>query len=140
MSPYRHLNSSQRHTQSFPDPHTTHPPSPIISPIGGGFEGDDTLTSLRLVLGSPRVGLRLFSQRNRVATDQRRPLSQRHCPSAEGRPLPSEFCFGNVRSIGHAIGSLDSEAARKRHRSSERKGASPSALLAAAVRSPTGRH
>jgi hypothetical protein len=30
----------------------------IISPIGGGFEGDDTLTSFRLVLASPRVGLR----------------------------------------------------------------------------------
>jgi hypothetical protein len=114
MSLYRHLNSSHLHTQSFPDPHTAHPPSPIISPIGGGFEGDDTLTSFRLVLAFPRVGLRLFPLRNRVATDQRRPLSQRHCPSAEGRPLLSEFCFGNVGSIGHAIGSLDSEAARKR--------------------------
>jgi hypothetical protein len=55
---------------------------------------------------SPRVGFRISRLRNRVATDQRRRLSQRFYPSPEGKPLPSQFSFGKVRSIGHPVGCL----------------------------------
>jgi hypothetical protein len=54
------LTCSKPQSQGLPDPHTANPPSPVISPIGEGFEGDDTLSQRHSIIRREATTLGVF--------------------------------------------------------------------------------